>query len=1076
MNKTKSFDSPNDFYKNIRPEYFSDSETTYKIELPRELLAFEIERISTNQKQDQFEVLARKLAELYIAPNLIPQVGPTGGGDGKTDSETHPVSESISERWFIPENGWNKNENWAFAISSKKEWKGKLKSDIKSILSTNRGYTKIFFITNQKIPSKKKKDAQDEFIKEFNIDVIILDGEWIIEKIINNKLIDLTVDSLNLSDVYKSKEYVQGKNDNYRKEKLKDLETKISTPNRYFEIDYQLIEDCLDSAITSRELEETRETIEGKFSRALRFAKKLNNENQLCRIYYQQAWTALFWFNDFEGFVNGFKYFRESIDSQSNLNLIKLYSTLYTLLNTHNEIAELINIEDERKLFYEILTKKIDKTKNSTSSLEAETYLYLNQIFEFRRENKDCDNLFSKLCKITNQIEGHLGYPFEAVYKSIQVLGDAFPNSKEYDDLIDECARINEKRNSELASSSTYLNRAIQKFGAGLYRDTIIFLGKSIVKLSKEESEKQLILSLRLLANSYRNIGLLWASHNCLLFACAMSLKTWFKEGYLGKETYDIATELAKNEILIGRVPSLLSVCELIKVLSEQIEVNAENEIENSLGFMDISLANRFLNSIDYEEFEIIPDILNSIDLEFASDSLLYRLGYVEEIITSVDNDKFNKDELDEFISNIASQPIKEQFLYETDFVNNDEILFHSKILGTNTELKFKKDKELFIISETILAFIEGFLATSLEEIFPTTEKIKINLIENDKIDVLNLLPQKNSDEFILEINKSNFFDKKYQDNLWENLLKFLTHLIPNNFVVRDITYLLDNLFRKEEVYQRVSIVFNHQNFSKDFYGANPKIFLSDWYVSKKHKTYSNKRTDSMKLNLKDFGIKKSEKPINSEYFKDAPHNMRSVSSLIDVKLWDNAHWKGFGFFSRNNSELGIALAFENFESAKNIFDGWINKLGKVDQEEEIRISIIKGIDTENPFWYRVHISKEMKKLKEMKDGNLYYLTSRFHTLQPNNSMNLDKLLELYKFNNRFKIYPASFEANGQFIPDFTRGIEKTKLVIREAWEISLNDIDSVTILKNDNIIIPEKIKNAPVLEVLKQKEEERSF
>ena len=185
MKDYKAFNTPNDFYKNLRPEYFSDSETNYKVELPKEVLAFEIDNISTNQKQDQFEVLARRLAELYIAPNLIPQVGPTGGGDGKTDSETYPVSESVFDRWFTPENGWNKNENWAFAVSSKKDWKGKLKLDIKSILSTKRGYTRIYFITNQKISSKKKKDAQDEYIKEFEIDIIIFDGEWIVEKIIN---------------------------------------------------------------------------------------------------------------------------------------------------------------------------------------------------------------------------------------------------------------------------------------------------------------------------------------------------------------------------------------------------------------------------------------------------------------------------------------------------------------------------------------------------------------------------------------------------------------------------------------------------------------------------------------------------------------------------------------------------------------------------------------------------------------------------------------------------------------------------------------------------------------------------
>jgi len=70
-----------------------------------------LSKITTNQKESEFETLCRKLIEKTIAPNLIPQVGPTGGGDGKTDSETYPVSEFISERWFVPENGWSKDEN-----------------------------------------------------------------------------------------------------------------------------------------------------------------------------------------------------------------------------------------------------------------------------------------------------------------------------------------------------------------------------------------------------------------------------------------------------------------------------------------------------------------------------------------------------------------------------------------------------------------------------------------------------------------------------------------------------------------------------------------------------------------------------------------------------------------------------------------------------------------------------------------------------------------------------------------------------------------------------------------------------
>ena len=144
-------------YKMRRPEHFSDSEIIYEVQLPKEQLTFELSQISKNQKQDEFETLCRRLAEKLIAPNLIPQVGPTGGGDGKTDSETYPVSNNISDRWFIPENGWNKDEKWAFAISAKEDWKNKVKSDVKKILETKREYTRVYFMTNQTPSSKKKK-------------------------------------------------------------------------------------------------------------------------------------------------------------------------------------------------------------------------------------------------------------------------------------------------------------------------------------------------------------------------------------------------------------------------------------------------------------------------------------------------------------------------------------------------------------------------------------------------------------------------------------------------------------------------------------------------------------------------------------------------------------------------------------------------------------------------------------------------------------------------------------------------------------------------------------------------------
>ena len=144
--KNLEIKTPSEFYRMRRPEYFSDSKVVCDVVLTREMLAYELDKISTNQKQDLFESFCRRIAEKVIAPNLIPQTGPTGGGDGKTDAETYPISEDISERWFIPENGWNKDEKWAFAFSAKRDWKPKVESDIKSILSKVFGSAKTHSI------------------------------------------------------------------------------------------------------------------------------------------------------------------------------------------------------------------------------------------------------------------------------------------------------------------------------------------------------------------------------------------------------------------------------------------------------------------------------------------------------------------------------------------------------------------------------------------------------------------------------------------------------------------------------------------------------------------------------------------------------------------------------------------------------------------------------------------------------------------------------------------------------------------------------------------------------------------
>ncbi|HZH98893.1 MAG TPA: hypothetical protein VEX38_07970, partial [Fimbriimonadaceae bacterium] len=138
--------SPRDYYKSIHPEYFSDSEVEEVSELDRTLLEYHLHSITGRSQEADFERFARRLCEREVCPNLLPTTGPTGGGDSKADAETFPVADSLALKWYSGLGSKASQERWAFAFSAKSAWVPKVQSDVKKIVETGRGYTKVFFV------------------------------------------------------------------------------------------------------------------------------------------------------------------------------------------------------------------------------------------------------------------------------------------------------------------------------------------------------------------------------------------------------------------------------------------------------------------------------------------------------------------------------------------------------------------------------------------------------------------------------------------------------------------------------------------------------------------------------------------------------------------------------------------------------------------------------------------------------------------------------------------------------------------------------------------------------------------
>lgn len=1064
--------TPSELYRMKRPEYFSDSEITYSVKLTREQLSFELDKLSSNQKQDEFETLCRRLAEKFISPNLIPQVGPTGGGDGKTDSETYPVSDTILTKWYIPENGWEKGEKWAFAFSAKKDWKSKVKDDVKKIIGTKRGYTKIFFISNQLISSKKKKDTQDELNKEYGIEVVILDAEWILEKVYSNNLIDMVVDTLNLSSELKDKRIVIGKNDADRIKRLDELENNINNPKRYLEYDYLLVEDALEAAILSRMLEKSRDEVEGKFDRVYRILKKVNNRKQLVRYHYQRGWTYINWYDDYSSFIEEYNNLKAYISANSDIQEIELFYNLFNLLrglevSGNYELSKSqITIQDEKEFLFNLLDEIENNKQRPVSSLIAKTYKEFQYLMDTISSKQDPCEHFKKLSEYFLESEGFLDYPFDSFKTIVEELGNIFHDSIEFDKLIDAIASISEKRNSELTAGEIFIKRGGQKLANSNYKESIIYFGKAVLKLAKEESRHGMYLALVGLSRAYASLGLMWASNNALISASSIAFKEWYTKGILTKYIQYCVRELANNELIIGRIPNFLVWDELLSIIN--IQLGDDNQEIPTLDFLDALLSVRILNTHKQDnEFKFLPDILKKQSLWLSQNATLYKLGYVDLIISdyqsiSVNNEK----ELDDYFTMVANQPFVAQMLYQTNFMSGEIIRLTSIILGCEFSITFEKDYELLFGAETLLALLESFLATSLTNIVPNTEEIHIELIKSNEDNVTFSIKNSASNEYIFKLANFDFSNREKKDEFWKTFLEFIATLLSRNFFFENPKEYIENLFKNEEVHERTTLIIEHRNFLQNILGKDYKLFYNDW-IKEPLKEYPLIRKIPASFKHKDF-IKKG-KTENEIAFENAAHNKRKVFSVIDTNLWDKAKWKGFGFFG-NNDEFGIFIGFENEEYGKKIFENWIDRFGKEDEDEAIKITIIKGINKNNPYWYRVHISSNIK--YDDKSEIFFVIASRIHEMNANNPNNLVNLIRGYNYFKKYLLCPAIVDTNGKVKLLRDKCILKKELHIREAWQIGINDLDSAVIKKDDNPIIPDKEKNAPILELLKKKNE----
>ena len=568
----------------------------------------------------------------------------------------------------------------------------------------------------------------------------------------------------------------------------------------------------------------------------------------------------------------------------------------------------------------------------------------------------------------------------------------SLPNNAEFDKLFEYVLLISQDRETRATSGRMLMTRGIQKLTGGNYYEAIRLLGRAQHNLAMRECRSELITTLALCASAYESVGLLWAARSNILLATSQAFNEYWENGTITTQAFTCLQKLIWIELQLGQIPIILAWIELATFVAQILGIDRE---PNNSFFKDRENQDQILGILilktsfkDLHCLETLPIILDNLDLQHSFFASLYTLGYEDYLqnegcIPQGEDELRVRDLCNKWIAQPASQNLPES----PEFLNEANVKFYSQVLGCNIIAETINENSSIFIAESILAAFEAFLSTSLDaELFPHQTNIRFQIISSDStIDVFDFHIQEENTkllETVVEIKHS--IDGSYTSSLnYESLNKklagLLIHVILHIAYIPNPEHYFDKLLQDEFAFSRAFNLTNISSSTWNILGATPKLHLIDWQLSDIDERFPPKRISSWNVETIQ-NVSDGTTQISSKLGQDdslprgkrtdqLKHQDRRVFSLIDLNLWDKAKWKGTGFgFIPNDHNLpllSLALLFEDENASKKIFSQWRQEFGNTDTHEKIRVSIITGIDSDNPAAYRVVIGINHDCLKD---------------------------------------------------------------------------------------------------------------
>ncbi|VBH31509.1 hypothetical protein [Burkholderia pseudomallei] len=1084
--------SPSRYMRDRHPYLFSDSVSEVQYQVEREVLSYHLETLTNQKDETAFENFAQRLCEKFIAPNIRPQTGPVGGGDGKTDAETFPVSDEISARWFVPDND-KAGERKAFAFSAKKTWRPKIQSDVAAIAGTKRDYDKIICVTNQFVPARKSAELQDELLKQHGIPVTILDRTWLLDRVFKHDSMAIAVEELGVGKGTEKQTKKLGPSDTTRAAELDALEAKIADGSQYQGQPAALIEDARHAALLARGLEHAPADVNGRFDRALRLARKNNIKKLELAITYEWAWTSHFWHEDHVRTSELYDDVEHLALGSDDANDLERLSNLLPLIRMSVHTGSIDESKGKLKDRTAALKTALEVLKGQTNrpnnALHAEALLLMTLVSEKGVEHRDdpLKDIWASFTDVIKRAKGLGTFPFESIADALTQIGEFIADSDEFDALFETITDALAARSSEGEAAAKNVQRAYQKLAKGLPYDAIRWFGRAVALLIKEEYEGDLINALIGASFAFEEVGLPWAARNYALAAVSQEFSAFNRYGSIGALRASVLSRYFDTEFKLGRVPQILSAHEL-----EMIVRNAQARTDGQRRHLDkvqeahtMKIAALLLQMPVNELSKIaqLPDALERLALPMSRTALLYLMGN-EDILRTEGwiPEQETSEGAEAFMRNLRDYGVKAEYPIP-DLALGETVTLSSNVLGCRIDVVCANNLVSMGIGEAVLGSLEALLATSFDHrILPQVDHLQLRVSPSDTVGLAPVLQFADIDgEPIGTITHRMVMEYKTKEDVlsFPNWMKDAVLSIFLRFAApQDAETWGKTLFEDERALDRALTFSNVPVMLGNLHGDCVLLSLAQW-IDPGDRTYVVKRTEAwlpaqpQELS-KSFGNTQRGEGLAPKEMRDAAKGKHSKTrwiSPIDTQKWDKAKWNGTLFmWSPPGPDVPppmLGLAYENLSTAKDIFQSWRKRYGEDDVKDDLKITIVRGISRDNPAAYAVMVSQNPDNVP-LSEGNSVGFLSRINRMHPKTTQNLDLFLKDYARHGRYVLLPAHLPNKmAQPEPIFDLPIGKHNLTVINAWEIGTNDL-AATVLQADELpFIPADQPNPPVIETL---------